>query len=146
VSYDDQNYIIEGVDSGEISDKVKQKALQKAHAKSKDCPFLDEKRECTIYERRPLICIATGTFALPVSQKQVELLKGAPENGVQGLLFKNTSSSMCHRCHEIMERRGAGISLQALEDSQRIATHYNRGQSSMRDFITQKLSDKALGL
>ena len=140
VSEDDKKLIKNAFKSGEFSESVRLNAIRNANSRKPICPFLNKRKECTIYSKRPLICVATGTMAIPKSPEAAEKLQ---KPGIEGLPMSELASSMCKKCHNIEQKRNRGVNIQALHDSQDIAYYYGSGlQTPIEDFVKQDLDTK----
>lgn len=138
ISSDDKQVIMDGISSGDIPESVRVAAVANAKGSKKMCPFLNEHKECMVYDQRPLICIATGTLAIPRTQAAIDRMQ---DPRVGGLLFKDANTSMCRKCHKIEQRRERGINRQAFLDSQDIAKYYGGSNNTPMDvFVEQDLS------
>lgn len=135
----DAAYIREGIQHGDISSQTLVSAKDRARKGKKVCPFLSENKECTIYERRPLICIATGTMAIPSNAEDASIMKFTTNEGGIGLPFSKLSSSMCKGCHSTLAKQGKGVSAQALRDSQEIGRYYGDHTSIMMSQLIAEL-------
>jgi Fe-S-cluster containining protein len=137
ISPDDQQNIREGIHSGEIPQSIVEEAIRRAKLpQNKKCGFLNMENRCSIYPRRPLLCIATGVIGIPRPAGALERILANPETRSKGVAFEDLGSTMCYKCHEILAARGVRITYSAFLDSQKIYKHYLRNNTIfMRDFM-----------
>jgi len=131
----DKEIVVRGIASGAISQEIVDKAIVKAKKHgTKRCAFLNDRNgRCTIYNYRPLVCVATGTTGIPSSEKALGTLLANPS---EGLPFSQLSSTMCSRCHETLAKRDARLTYPALVDSQKIYDYLlDLTTASMRNFV-----------
>jgi Fe-S-cluster containining protein len=99
--------IQQGIRRKEISQNIISAARKRVGGSA--CGFLDENRRCTIYDHRPVVCIATGTAgALSESYKDEseKAIRQYLDNGIDvGIPVAHTVTTMCADCHECLARR-----------------------------------------
>lgn len=117
VNGNDEEVIEAAFDRGEIKLKTIKAAQRRVNNGTTKCGFLNEKKECTIYESRPAICAVTGaggvpSSAYPETKHAVEnmLATGANEEIPAAKLV----SSMCPDCATEMSRRGTTFSAKTI--------------------------------
>lgn len=111
-----------GVKRGGIAEDAISAAQDRARLRREECPFLDDDNRCSIYNHRPLICIATGIGAIPFKpavNQFLKVLKKMEETGEdKGFPTVFCQSTMCNECHIQLNKKGSKFSLKALRDMQ----------------------------
>lgn len=104
----DEEVLGEAIESGKIKAKVVRSAQQRVKNGTKKCGFLNEKKECSVYQYRPGICAATGAGGIP--NEAFPETKTAVENylrtGINETIpLVKLVSSMCQECASVLVER-----------------------------------------
>ncbi len=128
----DVKHLKTAIKRGNISRRVIADAKERVIKEPTICPFLNNSTgECTIYEYRPLICVATGALALPTREGKNRLEAEKPK----GLMHNELQSTMCGHCVSQEMQRGRGINTQALRDSQGILPFIKLNSIPVNEFV-----------
>ncbi len=103
VTPDDEEFIREGIASGDISPAVVAQAkVNAADSTRQRCPFLSGQSECTIYGRRPVICLYGGVPGAGLPRNPAvymaaldALTQGLPDPGVTSADVMQPSCAQC---------------------------------------------------
>jgi len=138
IQVEDGAWIKDAVQNGDISQDTVERAIKRAKNPQVDrCPFLGEQNECTIYENRPLVCIAHGNGGYPLDpDKTRAILRGSTED----IAPKELGVFSCENCAPLIdgeERLPAEIVRKSTII--RIEVEAVGPFTSMRDFILEEL-------
>lgn len=128
----DASLIQRGFMDGKIPKAILEKAVENALDLSRDrCPFLGEDNECTIYDRRPIICILTGAGAAPFPIGK-RITEAVPVTEVQ--------DPSCESCFNRMQENGFKYSRVAVAGFDRIMQQVTEsGVLNMKSLLLARL-------
>lgn len=121
-SPEDAQVIYRGFVRGEISDSVRQQAVKNERDRKRGdrCVFLGDNNECTIYEHRPLICMAYGMGGQPrnadIANKLAQLKRMHDLTGEEVLIHQdNLIGYACESCSRELEDHPVSYPLPVVE-------------------------------
>lgn len=138
IQKEDAELIRVAIQKGEIPRDTAKRAQRRARDNEIDrCPFLGEESECTIYEYRPLACIAHGNGGIPKDKNQIEaVMKGSSEE----LAVSDLGPFSCSNCLPLIDH-DASVPSETIRKSliidyeaRAIGPHVG-----MREFLTKTL-------
>ncbi len=134
ISPGDTRFISAAIESGAIpAETVATAKANAADTERPHCPFLGPNRECTIYEFRPIVCVATGTGGIPKPESTIELevefdhLVRTRED--RGFPVAKTGSTMCEPCYRTQVGQNARFSTGGMAIMQEVGYHYQNSQT-----------------
>lgn len=135
---DDKEFIRDAIQRGDIPRETVRRAQRRARdPQEKQCPFLGEQGECTIYPYRPLICIQHGNGGLPRDPgKRKEVLGGSQEE----IPIKDIVPYSCESCAPHIDATGT-VPAEVVRRSLLVlfVSRSSKSRTSLNTFVAKEL-------